>query len=110
MAIGDQFSGLDMKNLIGAPHGAAADANVQLAHSTADFINTVGFPIACVIALGYYIKSTQDGFTKTINELTKNHTTEIKELTSVLNDIVTEVKLLASRIEDLVRRNENEYK
>lgn len=43
MAIGDQFSGLDMKNLIGAPLGAAADASVQLAHSTADFINTVGF-------------------------------------------------------------------
>lgn len=43
MSIGDQFSGLDMKNLIGAPLGAAADASVQLAHSTADFINTVGF-------------------------------------------------------------------
>ena len=43
MAIGEQFSGLDMKNLIGAPLGAAADASVQLAHSTADFINTVGF-------------------------------------------------------------------
>lgn len=43
MAIGDQFSGLDMKNLIGAPLGAAAVASVQLAHSTADFINTVGF-------------------------------------------------------------------
>lgn len=43
MAIGQQFSGLDMKNLIGAPLSAAADASVQLAHSTADFINTVGF-------------------------------------------------------------------
>lgn len=43
MGIGDQFSGLDMKNLIGAPLVAAADASVQLAHSTADFINTVGF-------------------------------------------------------------------
>lgn len=42
MAIGEQFSGLDMKNLIGAPLSAAADASVQLAHSTADFINTVG--------------------------------------------------------------------
>lgn len=43
MGIGEQFSGLDMKNLIGAPLGAAADASVQLAHSTAEFINTVGF-------------------------------------------------------------------
>lgn len=43
MAIGDQFSGLDMKNLIGAPLSAAADASVELANSTADFINKVGF-------------------------------------------------------------------
>jgi len=43
MAIGNQFSGLDMKSLIGAPLTAAADASVQLAQSTADFINQVGF-------------------------------------------------------------------
>lgn len=43
MPIADQFSGLDMKNLIGAPLSAAADASIQLAQSTANFINTVGF-------------------------------------------------------------------
>ncbi len=43
MSISNQFSGLDMKNLIGAPLTAAADASVQLAQSTADFINSVGF-------------------------------------------------------------------
>ena len=43
MAVSNQFSGLDMKNLIGAPLTAAADASVQLAQSTADFINRVGF-------------------------------------------------------------------
>lgn len=43
MAVSDKFSGLDMKNLIGAPLSAAADASVQLAQSTADFINKVGF-------------------------------------------------------------------
>lgn len=43
MAIGDQFTGLDMQNLIGAPLTATADASVQLAKSTADFISTVGF-------------------------------------------------------------------
>ena len=40
MAIGDQFSGLDMQNLIGGPLRAAADASMQLADSTA---NKVGF-------------------------------------------------------------------
>lgn len=43
MAVADKFSGLDMKNLIGGPLSAAADASVQLAQSTADFINSVGF-------------------------------------------------------------------
>lgn len=43
MGIGEQFAGLDMKNLIGGPLSAAADASIQLAQSTADFINKVGF-------------------------------------------------------------------
>lgn len=43
MGIGEQFAGLDMKNLIGGPLTAAADASVQLAQSTANFINQVGF-------------------------------------------------------------------
>jgi hypothetical protein len=43
MAIGAQFAGLDMKNLIGGPLSAAAESSVTLAQSTADFINRVGF-------------------------------------------------------------------
>lgn len=43
MAIGSQFTGLDMKELIGGPLSAAADASVQLAQSTAEFIDEVGF-------------------------------------------------------------------
>ena len=43
MSIGDQFKGLDMKNLIGGPLTAAAEASILLARSTANFINEVGF-------------------------------------------------------------------
>lgn len=43
MAIAEQFAGLQMDQLIGAPLSAAADASTQLANSTADFINRVGF-------------------------------------------------------------------
>ncbi len=43
MAIGEQFAGLPMDQLIGAPLTAAADASLRLANSTADFINRVGF-------------------------------------------------------------------
>jgi len=43
MSIGEQFKGLDMKNLIGGPLTAAAEANLLLARTTAGFINEVGF-------------------------------------------------------------------
>ena len=43
MAIGEQFAGLPMDQLIGAPLTAAADASLRLANSTAEFINRVGF-------------------------------------------------------------------
>ena len=43
MGISEQFSGLPMKDLIGSPLAAAADASINLANSTAEFINRVGF-------------------------------------------------------------------
>lgn len=43
MAFGDDFKGLPMADLIGAPLTAACDANVRLAQSTAEFIATIGF-------------------------------------------------------------------
>lgn len=39
----DQFRGLPMGDLIGAPLTAACDAQVRLANATADFIKVVGF-------------------------------------------------------------------
>lgn len=41
--MGDQFRGLPMGDLIGAPLMAACEAQVRLANSTADFIKVVGF-------------------------------------------------------------------
>lgn len=41
--MGDQFRGLPMGDLIGAPLMAAADAQVRLANSTAAFIQQIGF-------------------------------------------------------------------
>lgn len=43
MAIAEQFAGLDMGQLIGAPLDAAAKASITLARGTAEFINQVGF-------------------------------------------------------------------
>ncbi|WP_226502139.1 DUF2589 domain-containing protein [Pseudomonas sp. MWU16-30317] len=42
-SMGDQFRGLPMGDLIGAPLTAACDAQVRLANATADFIKVVGF-------------------------------------------------------------------
>ena len=39
----EQFQGLPMDSLIGGPLRAAAQAQIMLARSTAEFINTVGF-------------------------------------------------------------------
>ena len=43
MALGDEFKGLPMADLIGAPLTAACDSNLKLAQTTAQFIETVGF-------------------------------------------------------------------
>ena len=37
------FSGLPMGDLIGGPLNASCDAQVRLAHATADFIKVIGF-------------------------------------------------------------------
>ena len=72
MAISNQFSGLDMKNLIGAPLTAAADASMQLAQSTADFINNVGFDAEGKIRnvdFGYEKKVNNDDGTVDVQEM-----------------------------------------
>lgn len=43
MGFSEQFVGIDMKNLIGSPLSAATQASIYLAHSTAEFIDEVGF-------------------------------------------------------------------
>lgn len=43
MGLSEQFVGIDMNNLIGSPLSAATQASIYLAHSTADFIDRVGF-------------------------------------------------------------------
>ncbi len=45
MSVAEQFSGLNIQNLIGGPLTAAADARISLARSTAEFINDVGFDV-----------------------------------------------------------------
>ena len=72
MAIANQFSGLDMKNLIGGPLSAAAEASLQLAQSTADFINNVGFD------KDGKIRNVDFGYEKKVNN--DDGTTDVQEM------------------------------
>lgn len=72
MAIAEQFSGLDMEQLIGGPLRAAADASVQLANSTAEFINRVGFDKdgnVRNVAFGYQKNSVNEDGTTNLDEM-----------------------------------------
>lgn len=72
MAIAEQFAGLRMDQLIGGPLSAAADASTQLANSTADFINRVGFDSdgkARTVAFAYQKRSMNDDGTSNLDEM-----------------------------------------
>lgn len=72
MAIAEQFAGLQMDQLIGAPLRAAADASTQLANSTADFINRVGFDNSGkvrTVAFGYQKRSANEDGTSNLDEM-----------------------------------------
>lgn len=72
MAIAEQFSGLQMDQLIGAPLRAAADASQLLASSTAEFINEVGFDgtgKVRTVAFAYQKRSANDDGTSNLDEM-----------------------------------------
>lgn len=72
MAIAEQFAGLQMDQLIGAPLRAAADAGTQLAHSTASFINEVGFDRngkVRNVAFGFQRHSSNEDGTSNLEEM-----------------------------------------
>ena len=60
-------------------------------------ISNVGFPIACVLLMAYYIR-----------ELTNNHKQEVNELTKNLSTMCLSIQQLADKIDILVRKEEGE--
>lgn len=95
MAIAEQFAGLQMDQLIGAPLCAAADASLQLAESTADFIRNAGFDDAGnvrTVALGYQRFSDNRDGTGNLEEMQVN--IPLLAVVPVPNLQVDEVNLL----------------
>lgn len=72
MAIAEQFAGLDMEQLIGGPLSAAAGASKQLADSTAEFINRIGFDQegkVRTVAFAYQKRSMNEDGTSNLDEM-----------------------------------------
>lgn len=72
MAIAEQFAGLPMDQLIGAPLRAASDASAQLAESTMEFIRGVGFDENGKVrtaAFGYQKCSSNEDSTSSLEEM-----------------------------------------
>lgn len=72
MAIAEQFAGLDMEQLIGGPLSAAADASTQLANSTANFINQIGFDAnnkVRTVSFAYQKRSMNEDGTSNLDEM-----------------------------------------
>lgn len=59
-------------------------------------ISTLGFPIACCIALFWYINKTLKDFTKDIQQAVDKLTELISKDTDATTKLVTTVELLAS--------------
>lgn len=72
MAIAQEFAGLDMEQLIGAPLRAAAGASSLLADSTANFINRIGFDDkgkVRTVVFGYYKRTVNEDGSSNLDEM-----------------------------------------
>ena len=49
-------------------------------------ISQVGFPIVCVIAMARYVKYITDNNREEINRINEKHATEMKEITTAINN------------------------
>ena len=49
-------------------------------------VGTVGFPIVCAIAMGWYVKYVTDRNREDIDKLNEQHQQEMKEVTTALNN------------------------
>lgn len=70
------------------------------------FINTVGFPIAACVAMGYFFAKVNANYRADIKELQLSHRDEIKSLTEVVANNTLVLQKLVDRIDDFERDTE----
>lgn len=65
------------------------------AQTITTIISSLGFPIFCCLALGWWIKTTTESFNKQLEDTRKEHAEEIKGLKGSLdNNTIALTKLL----------------
>lgn len=61
-------------------------------------ISQVGFPIVCVIAMAWYVKYITDKNREEINRIHEKHDTEMKEITTAINNNTLALQRLCDKL------------
>lgn len=61
-------------------------------------ISTIGFPIACCLAMGYFFKYITDKDREERQALSERHDNEMKEITAALNNNTLALQKLCERL------------
>lgn len=69
------------------------------AQSITTIISSLGFPIFCCLALGFWIKTLTENFTNQLEETRKEHKEEIKSLKDSLDNNTIVLTKLIDRLE-----------
>lgn len=67
-------------------------------------ISTLGFPIACCLGLGWYVKTQTDNYRNDVKDIQREHKEETKQMTDALNNNTLALQHLAEKIEQLDRK------
>ena len=67
-------------------------------------ISTLGFPIACCLGLGWYVKTQTDNYRNDVKDIQREHKEETKQMTEALNNNTLALQHLAEKIEQLDRK------
>lgn len=62
-------------------------------------IGSVGFPIACCVAMGYYVHEETDKQREQISEIEKRHADEMSSITEALNNNTLALQKLTDRLD-----------
>ena len=62
-------------------------------------IGSFGFPIVACLAMGWYVKYQMDNHNKQIEQITEQHKTEMKEVTTALNNNTLAIQKLCDRLD-----------